>query len=130
MLEADFDYFMGRVNSITKDQPIEYTHTRNAKLCKCGKLDIFFRFEKGIILQAAFGGSISIPTQVMVNDVCFMVQGKKPVDAIKMNFAGGLGYKPDIVYQKCFHNFIVRTLALLLKEIIDESSLDSTTTSS
>lgn len=122
MLEADFDYFMDRADSITKDQPIIFTHTRNAKLCKCGKLDIFIREEKGVILQAAFSGSLSTPTQVMVNDVCCMIERKTLTDAIRMNFASELGYQPDTVYQKCFYNFIVRTLSLLLKDAIENSS--------
>lgn len=122
MSEADFDYFISRADSIIKNHPIAYTHTRNAKLCKCGVLDIFLRVEKEFVSETAFSGSLSIPTQVMANDVCCMVQGKKAIDAIKINFTKELGYQPDVVYQKCFYNFIVRTLVILLKEIIDESS--------
>lgn len=123
--EVDFDYFMNQAGSITKDQPIEYTHTRNAKLCKCGKLDIFIREEKGIILQAAFGGSLSIPNRVLINDICCRIEGLKAVDVIKMNFAGELSYKLPEIYQKCFHRFIVHALVFLLRDVIENSSCNN-----
>lgn len=125
MLEADFNYFMDQSDSITKDQPIEYTHTRNAKACGCGKLNIFLRVEKGVILQAAFSGAMSVPNQVMANDTCCRIEGQKAVDVMKMNFAGELSYKLPLVYQKCFQSFIIRTLVFLLRDIIEESSPDN-----
>ena len=128
MLEADFDYFMGRADSITKDQPIGYTHTRNGKACGCGKLDIFIKEEKGVILQAAFSGGISIPNQVLMNDICCRIEGLKAIDAIRMNFAGELAYKLPTSYQKCFQRFIIHTLVFLLRDVIENSSSNNTDT--
>ena len=122
---VDFEFFINRLDSITKDQPINFTHTRNSKLCKCGILNLFIREEDGIILQSAFSGPLSIPTQVMADAVCCMVQGKKATDAIKLNFIKGLGYQPNLIYQKCFHRFIIHTLVFLLRDVIENSSSDN-----
>ena len=122
MVDADFDYFMDRSDSITKDQPIEYTHTRNGKACGCGKLNIFIQEKKGVILQAAFSGGISIPNQVLMNDICCRIEGLQAVDAMKLNFAGELAYKLPDIYQKCFQRFIIHTLVFLLRDVIEHSS--------
>lgn len=125
MLEADFDYFMDRADSITKDKPIEYTHTRNGKACGCGKLNIFIKEKDGLIIQAAFSGGISIPNQVLMDRICCRIEGLKAIDALRMNFADALSYKLPDIYQKCFHRFIVHTLVFLLRDVIEEPSCNN-----
>ena len=125
MIEAGFGYFMERSDSITKDRVMAHTHVKNTKACGCGTLDIFLYVVNGVIVEAGFNGSLSVPNQVLMNDICCRIEGNSIRAVLLMNFAGELSYRLPPVYQKCFHNFIIRTLVLLLIDIREESSTDN-----
>lgn len=128
MIEADFEYFMNRSDSITKDQPIEHTHTQAAKACGCGTLNIHLKIEGLKIFEASFDGALSVPNQVIMNDICCFIEDMNVLDIPNLNYGDILTYRLPIQYHKCLHKFVLKTLFALVEEIRAESSSNNTKT--
>jgi len=128
LIEADFGYFMDRSDSITKDQTIEYTHTKAAKACGCGTLNIHFRMDGLKVLEAGFDGALSVPNQVILNDICCFIEGMNVLDLPNLNYNDILTYTLPTQYHKCFHRFILKTFFSLVEEVREKSSSNHTET--